>query len=256
MNIDLTDKVALVTGAGSGIGRAIALSMAAAGAKVAVNDIIAARAEETAEKIRAAGGAAHVAVADVADADAVSNIVDELLSAWGRIDILCNNAGIIDGMENAADVALKTWDRLLAVNTTGPFLVTRAVLPQMIARRSGAIVNTASEAGFRGGAAGVAYTVSKHGIVGLTRAIAWAHGEQGIRCNAICPGPTMTNIAADFGPDGFNALAMERLGPVQALIPRAADPQAMANAVLFLASDQAHYINGAILPVDGGWAAG
>ncbi|MFC4062713.1 SDR family NAD(P)-dependent oxidoreductase [Planomonospora corallina] len=251
---DLRDRVAIVTGAGSGIGRAMALALAGAGARVVVADIAAEPATGTVKLVQEAEGAARAAVLDVGDEAMVGELVRETVEDWGRIDILCNNAGIIDNMALPAEMSTATWDRVLRVNLTGPFLLTRAVLPQMLAQGGGSIVNTASEAGLRGGAAGVAYTASKHGVVGLTRNVAWAYARSGIRCNAICPGPTETSIAesaAVFDPRGI-----ERLGPVLGLGEIFAKPQDMAAVALFLASDAARLVNGAIIPVDGGWLAG
>jgi NAD(P)-dependent dehydrogenase (short-subunit alcohol dehydrogenase family) len=151
-------------------------------------------------------------------------------------------------------MTLAEWERVLRINLTGPFLVTHAVLPHMLSRGSGVIVNTASEAGIRGGAAGAAYTASKHGVIGLTRSVAWAYANDGIRCNAIVPGPTetagMVDQAANFDQKGF-----ARLQPVISLNGRIAQPEESADVAVFLASDAASFVNGAILPVDGGWAA-
>lgn len=243
------NRVVLITGAGSGIGRAMAVAFAKAGARVVVGDVVKERAEQTAAEI---GEAALAVAADVADETSVTALVEAAISAYGRIDVLCNNAGIMDTMALPADTTAEQWERVLRVNLTGTFLVTHAVLPHMLAQGGGAIVNTASEAGIRGGAAGVAYTASKHGVVGLTRSVAWAYAKDGIRCNAILPGPTMTNIAtgASFDPTGA-----ARLGPVLALGERLAQPEQMADAALFLASDAASFVNGALVPVDGGWSA-
>ncbi|MBG0816491.1 SDR family NAD(P)-dependent oxidoreductase [Planomonospora sp. ID82291] len=248
----LHDRVALVTGAGSGIGRAMAVAFAAAGARVVACDIDAAGAERTAADIADGGGSAVAAVADVADEASVAALAETALGAYGRVDVLCNNAGIMDTMALPADIPVELWERVLRVNLTGTFLVTHAVLPHMLRQGGGSIVNTASEAGIRGGAAGAAYTASKHGVVGLTRSVAWAYAKDGIRCNAILPGPTMTNIAANAV---FDAAGAARLGPVLALGERMAEPERMADAALFLASDAASFVNGAILPVDGGWSA-
>ncbi|MFC5819498.1 SDR family NAD(P)-dependent oxidoreductase [Nonomuraea harbinensis] len=317
------DRVALVTGAGSGIGRAMALAFAAAGGRVVVCDIDEDRAARTAAEIHAAsgapsntgdrssgktgapdatpdngpngeavggavagpnggpnggvgepnggavggpnggavggpnggggGGVAVAVAADVGDEGAVAALVESAISAYGRIDALFNNAGIIDDMALPADISPELWDRVLRVNLTGTFLVTRAVLPHMLRAGRGAIVNTASEAGVRGGAAGAAYTASKHGVVGMTRSVAWAYAKDGIRCNAILPGATLTGIAdgATFDPTGA-----ARLSPVLALGDQLARPEQMADAALFLASDAASFVNGAIVPVDGGWSAG
>ncbi|MCC5575780.1 glucose 1-dehydrogenase [Microtetraspora sp. AC03309] len=245
-----TDRVSLITGAGSGIGRAMALAFAKAGARVVACDINAESADRTATEI---GDAAIAVAADISDEAAVTALVERAIGEYGRIDVLCNNAGIMDDMALPADVTLQQWERVLRVNLTGTFLLTHAVLPHMLAQGAGAIVNTASEAGIRGGAAGAAYTASKHGVVGLTRSVAWAYAKDGIRCNAILPGPTMTGIvesAASFDPTG-----LARLAPVLALGESMAQPEQMADAALFLASGAASFINGAIIPVDGGWSA-
>ncbi|MED7923919.1 glucose 1-dehydrogenase [Nonomuraea sp. LP-02] len=244
------DRVALVTGAGSGIGRAMAVAFAKAGARVVAADVDRARAEETAAIV---GEAALAVTADVGDQASVAALTEAAISAYGRIDVLCNNAGILDTMALPAEIAPEVWDRVIRVNLTGAFLVTHAVLPHLLRQGRGAIVNTASEAGIRGGAAGAAYTASKHGVIGLTRSVAWAYAKDGIRCNAILPGPTATNIAdgATFDPAGA-----ARLSPVLALGELMAQPEQMADAALYLASDAASFVNGAIVPVDGGWSAG
>ncbi|MEV4287900.1 glucose 1-dehydrogenase [Nonomuraea bangladeshensis] len=244
------DRVALVTGAGSGIGRAMAVAFAKAGARVVAADVDRARAEETAAVV---GEAALAVTADVGDQASVAALTEAAIGAYGRIDVLCNNAGILDTMALPAEIAPEVWDRVIRVNLTGAFLVTHAVLPHLLRQGRGAIVNTASEAGIRGGAAGAAYTASKHGLIGLTRSVAWAYAKDGIRCNAILPGPTATNIAdgATFDPAGA-----ARLSPVLALGELMAQPEQMADAALYLASDAASFVNGAIVPVDGGWSAG
>ncbi|MEU4514388.1 glucose 1-dehydrogenase [Nonomuraea wenchangensis] len=244
------DRVALVTGAGSGIGRAMAVAFAKAGARVVAADVDRARAEETAAIV---GEAALAVTADVGDQASVAALTEAAIGAYGRIDVLCNNAGILDTMALPAEIAPEVWDRVIRVNLTGAFLVTHAVLPHLLRQGRGAIVNTASEAGIRGGAAGAAYTASKHGLIGLTRSVAWAYAKDGIRCNAILPGPTATNIAdgATFDPAGA-----ARLSPVLALGELMAQPEQMADAALYLASDAASFVNGAIVPVDGGWSAG
>jgi NAD(P)-dependent dehydrogenase (short-subunit alcohol dehydrogenase family) len=245
------DRVALVTGAGSGIGRAMAEAFARAGAQVVVSDIDGAAAERTAADI---GAAAVPVTTDIAEEASVLRAVRRTIDVFGRIDALCNNAGIMDRMALPADTPIDLWERVLRVNLTGTFLVTRAVLPHMLTQGGGAIVNTASEAGIRGGAAGVAYTASKHGVVGLTRNVAWAYAKDGIRCNAIVPGPTMTNIAGSG--DAFDPAGAARLKPVLSLGERLATPEQQADVAVFLASGAASNINGAIIPVDGGWSAG
>lgn len=254
--IDLKGRVAIVTGAGSGIGRGIATMLAGAGAAVVVNDIRAERVDETVKIIEKADGVALSAVADITDEAAVNALVEKAIRRFGRIDILCNNAGIMDTMAEPAATPTAVWNRVIAINLTAHFLLTRAVLPHMLAQKSGSIINTASEAGLRGGAAGLSYTVSKHGVVGMTRNIAWTHKDEGIRCNAICPGATVSDITGGKDFEAFDQAGLAKLLPVLQLGTRPAQPENMASVVLFLASDLSSFVNGAIIPVDAGWSAG
>jgi NAD(P)-dependent dehydrogenase (short-subunit alcohol dehydrogenase family) len=255
MNFDLSERVAIITGAGSGIGRAMALSFAEVGAKIVVQDVVAERVDEVVAEIQAAGGKATGAVADISDEEAVGSFVAEVMKEWGRIDILCNNAGIGDRLELPLDTSTEHWNRMIAINLTAQFFVTRAVLAHMVKARSGAIINTSSEAGLRGGAASCSYTVSKHGMIGLTRSIAWIHREDGIRCNAICPGNTPTGMGGK-SRDTLDQDGLEVLLPVLRLSKLASGPELIANAALFLASDASSFITGAVIPVDGGWSVG
>jgi NAD(P)-dependent dehydrogenase (short-subunit alcohol dehydrogenase family) len=252
MNVNgFGDRVAVITGAGSGIGKAMATGFAKAGGFVMVGDINLGAAQETVAEL----GGTHVAVAvDISDEESVARMVTSAVDTFGRIDVLCNNAGILDTMTLPAETTLEEWDRVLRINLTGTFLVTRAVLPVMLEQGAGAIINTASEAGIRGGAAGLPYTASKHGIVGMTRNVAWAYANVGIRCNAIVPGPVFSGAAGSI--PGFNEKGVERLRPVISLNQHVALPEQIADAALFLASDAASFINGAIVPVDAGWSAG
>jgi NAD(P)-dependent dehydrogenase (short-subunit alcohol dehydrogenase family) len=254
--VDLTGRVAVVTGAGSGIGRSIALTFARQGAEVLVADISTKGAEETVGLIEAEGLKAWAVTSNVADENSVKAMIDELVAQRGKIDILVNNAGIMDNMAFLEDVSTDLWNRIMAINVSGPFFLLRAVLPHMRAAGKGAIINIASEAGIRGGAAGGAYVASKHAVVGLTRSVAWSHGREGVRCNAICPGPIETGITGGKGLEIFDQKGLERVLPVMSLCEGAAQPDAIANAALFLASDAAFFVNGVIMPVDGGWSAG
>lgn len=251
MSSGFCDRVCLVTGAGSGIGKAMAVAFAKEGARVVAADLDLGAAEQTVAEI----GDESVAVGvDIAEETSVSRMVQHAIAAYGRIDVLCNNAGILDRMALPADTSVGEWELVLRVNLTGTFLVTRAVLPHMLEQGGGAIVNTASEAGIRGGAAGAPYTASKHGVVGLTRNVAWAYANDGIRCNAILPGPVLTGIADTLA--NFDQKGVERMLPVISLNQKVAEPHQIAALAMFLASDAASFVNGAIVPVDAGWSAG
>jgi NAD(P)-dependent dehydrogenase (short-subunit alcohol dehydrogenase family) len=248
-------QVALVTGAASGIGRALIQRFAAEGAAVVAVDIVEAPLQALVAELEQQGARATACVADVASDADVEAMLATAISTYGRLDILCNNAGIMDLMTPTADVPLDLWERVLAINLYGPFLACRRAIPLFLEQGGGSIVNTASEAGLRGGAAGTPYTVSKHGVVGLTRSIAFHYGERGIRCNAVCPGGVATAIGIGRGAPSEAGLA--KIMPfMQASAPsRIAQPEELAAAMAFLASKEASYINGAILPVDGGWFA-
>jgi NAD(P)-dependent dehydrogenase (short-subunit alcohol dehydrogenase family) len=242
----------IVTGAASGIGKAAALRFAREGAKVVVADLNAEAAKAVVDEIQAAGGEAVAATGDLSDQAVVDHVIATALDTFGGVDVLVNNAGIMDTMSATADVTDAEWERVLRVNLTAPFLLTRAVLPHMLAKGKGAIVSTASEAGLRGSAAGTAYTVSKHGVVGLTRSIAIMYRSAGIRANAIAPGGTMTNIVVDIDREAHGPAALFAYMPNAG---RVSDPDEQAAAIVFLASDAASNINGVVLPVDNGWSA-
>ena len=237
----------IVTGAGSGIGRAAALRFARAGAKLVVADVNGDAAEAVATEV---GG---IAIAgDLADQAVAEKVVAAAVAAFGGVDVLVNNAGIMDSMSAAADVSDAEWARVLDVNLNAPFLLTRAALPHMLAKGKGAIVYTASEAGLRGSAAGAAYTVSKHGLIGLTRSVAVMYRNAGIRANAIAPGGTRTGISVSADPAGHGPRV---LAQYMHNVGRVAEPEEQAAAIVFLASDAAANITGVVLPVDNGWSA-
>jgi 3-oxoacyl-[acyl-carrier protein] reductase len=244
----LQDKVALITGAGSGIGRASAERFAAEGAQVVAVDLEGA--EDTVAAIEAAGGEGLALITDVADEDAVAAMAEVALERFGKVDVLMNNAGILEDFLPAADTPTPVWDRVLGVNLFAQFFTARALLPQMVERGDGAIINVASTAGLNGGNGGAAYTTSKHAIIGFTRQLCFDYARKGIRCNVICPGAVETGMTKEIfaSPDAAVMAAVE-----SAPIGRWAQPDELANAALFLASDEASFVNGAVYVVDGGF---
>jgi NAD(P)-dependent dehydrogenase (short-subunit alcohol dehydrogenase family) len=244
------DRVALVTGAGSGIGRATAIRLAREGALVVACDIDDARLEESLAEV---GGEALGVAGDVARQEDVDRIVREAVSARGRVDVLANVAGINDWLLPAHEIDDDTWHRVMAVNVTGPMMLCRAVLPGMMERRSGSIVNVSSVGGLRGGTSGIAYTASKHALIGLTRSIAWTYRAEGIRCNAVCPGAVATNILDTSAPR--SEWGFERLSKVFALLDGFAEADDVAALLSWVSSEEAARVNGAVVTADGGWSA-
>ncbi|MFN8625821.1 MAG: SDR family oxidoreductase [Candidatus Binatia bacterium] len=249
----LRGKVAMITGAASGIGRAMAQRFAAEGASIVAGDVHAQRLEETAAGIRDAGGSITAALGNIAEKETAEHLVDLAFSTYGRLDVLCNNAGVMDYMQGVGEVSDDIWQRVLSINLNGPMFTSRRAIPRMIAQGGGSIVNTASAAGVSGGLAGAAYTASKHALVGLTRNTAWMYTKQGIRCNAICPGGTITNISESMAPDRMDISGAQRMAAFSALMPAMLEATDIASLALFLATDESRYINGAIIPADAGW---
>lgn len=239
-------QTVVITGAASGIGRATAVRVAREGGRVIAVDV---STERLADLAAALDDAEVVTVAgDITQQASVDQIV---AAAGGRIDALANVAGINDDFSPLHETSDATWDRVIAVNLTGAFKLTRAVLPAMVAAGRGSVVNVASEAGLRGNASGNAYTVSKHGVIGLTRSAAFMYGGQGIRINAVAPGGVATGIPF---PENVSVDGAARLRPFQAQIPSVATAEQLAASITFLLSDDATNINGAVLASDGGWS--
>ena len=251
----LQGKVAVVTGAASGIGLAIATRFSAEGASIVAGDWNAQRLDAAVAGIQAAGGTITGAQGNIAEQAAAEGLIDLAVSTYGRLDVLCNNAGVMDYMQGVGELSDDIWRRVLGINLDGPMFTSRRAVPQMLIQGGGSIVNIASTAGIEGGAAGAAYTVSKHGLVGLTRNTAWMYAQQGIRCNAICPGATATNIQETMPAERLDSAGSARAGAYAALIPAVLDPADIAALALFLASDESRHINGAIIPADAGWTA-
>ncbi|WP_262700703.1 MULTISPECIES: SDR family NAD(P)-dependent oxidoreductase [Streptomyces] len=249
--MSLKDKVVLITGAGSGMGRAMVNEFLLEGARVAAVDINADNLRKVVEEADAGDRAIAVAT-DVADEASVEVCVADVLAWSGQIDVLCNNAGIIDSFRPAHEISIEEWNRTLAVNLTGPFLMARSVIRNsMLPRSTGAIVNTASISSLSAGGGGTAYTASKHGVLGLTRQLTFDYGRHGIRVNAICPGATYTNLAAP--ESGSDTLPDSETEIARTPARRWGQPREIARFAVYLAGDDAAFIHGSAMVIDGGW---
>ena len=249
---EFAGKVALVTGAGSGIGRASARAFARAGAAVVVADVDEAGGRETVVLIQQAGGQARFERADVSREEDVLRAVAAAVEGYGRLDFAHNNAGVVGEQARIEGSSLEGWQRVMDVNLTGVFLCLKHEVAHMAARGSGAIVNTASISGMGASPMMVAYSASKHGVIGLTRVVAYDYAKRGIRVNALCPGVTRTPMMEDW--IGGSA-AIEAVMDASSPIGRMATPEEMADAAVWLCSDRASYVTGIVLPVDGGITA-
>ena len=255
----LNDSVVLLTGGATGIGRAIALDMAAAGATVAIGDTNVDGGQRTAGEILAAGGRASFRPCDVADADQVAALVNGAVADFGRLDVLVNDAGISGGSARLHEPDIDAWDRTIAVNLRGIFLCARAAIPHLLRRPKSAKVNIASTYGIIGAPLAPSYCASKGGIVNLTRQLAVDYSPDGLRVNAICPGYIDTDMGGRRGslPPAERAAAEARREASAALQPigRQAQAREVARVATFLASDDASFMTGSIVTVDGGCTA-
>lgn len=249
----LQDKVAVVTGAGSGMGKAIAILYAQQGAKVVVSDINSDSANAVVEEIKSGGGEAMTVVANVGKEEDIQNLIDTTVNTYGTVDVLVNNAGIMDNFEPAGDIEDDKWERIFAINTTSVMRSTRKVLPIFLAKEHGVIINIASAGGLYGARAGGAYTASKHAVVGFTKNTGFMYAKNGIRCNAIAPGAVETNISSSM--TGISEFGMGRLQAGLAINPGIGKPEDIAKVALFLASDDSSFVNGTVITADAGWTA-
>lgn len=249
---DMIDKVALVTGGSSGIGRATALAFARAGAKVAVADLNSVGGQETVSLITGAGGEACFIEADMGEATSVAAMVEKAVETYGRLDYAHNNAGIEGVLKRTAEQDEEDWAPVIQINLTGVWLCMKYEIPHMLRQGGGAIVNTASGAGLIGVKRMAAYVASKHGVVGLTKTAALEYAKSGIRINAVCPGvikTAMVDRVSDNRPDVLDKMiAAEPIG-------RSGQPEEIAEAVVWLCSDAASFVTGHAMAVDGGAVA-
>ena len=247
----LKGKVAIVTGGGSGIGEATALTFAKEGARVTVADVADSAGNNTVEQIRASGGEAVYVHTDVTSASKIKGVIRATIDNYGRLDVLFNNAGIAMRL-GVAELPEEDWDRCIAINLKGAYLGSKYAIPAMIANGGGSIINTASIYGIVGGLNRAAYVASKGGIVNLTRGMALDYANSNIRVNCICPGFTDTPLIKNFveTPTKYKALVDQHP------MGRLAKPLDIAYGALYLASDESAFVTGIALPIDGGYTAG
>ncbi|MCM2677625.1 SDR family oxidoreductase [Alkalicoccobacillus plakortidis] len=249
--MQLENKVAIVTGAASGMGRAIAELYAKEGAKVVAADINQAGVEETVHTIKESGGQATAIRVDLAKREEAESMIDLAVETYGTLDILVNNAGIMDAFEPVGDITDEKWDLLFDINTKSVMYTMRKSIPIFLEKKQGIIVNVASTGGISGAHAGAAYGASKHAVVGLTKNTGYMYANEGIRCNAIAPGGVATNITSSLKQP--NSFGLERIKKTTSVMPRVGTAEEIAKVALFLASEQSSFVNGTVLAADAGW---
>ena len=251
----LENKVAIITGAGAGMGKAIALLFLNNGCKVIAADINQDRLNTLYAEVKKMGGIITTIKANMANEVDVDAMINLAKSTYGTLHILVNNAGVMDNFQPVGEVDNETWDYVMKVNVDGPFKAMRAAIKIFMENGSGNIINIASIGGLKGGVAGAAYTTSKHALIGLTKNTGHIYAKTGIRCNAIAPGAVATSIGETIDMTKITPMVQDRIMTGMALNPRIGEPNEIAAAALFLASDDASFINGTVLVVDGGWSS-
>lgn len=248
----LENKTAIVTGAASGMGLAIAKLFALEGANVVAADLKQTEVDKVVAEITAAGGKAIGVACNVGNENEIKNLIDTAVKKFNTLDVLINNAGIMDDFMPVDQVTNELWNKVLNVNINGPFYACRLAVPIMLKQGSGSIVNIASVGGLYGSRAGTAYSVSKHAVVGLTKNIGFMYAQKGIRCNAIAPGGVNTNIGKGMNPNKFG---YERCVSGAGSMPRMGEADEIARTALFLACNDSSFVNGTVVTADGGWTA-
>lgn len=251
----LDQKTVIVTGAGAGMGKAIALLFASHGAKVIAADIQESRLAELHKEITKIGGEITSLQVDMAKEQDIKKMIQTAVQQYGTLDILVNNAGIMDNFQPVGEVDNAMMERVMKVNFEGPFKAMRSAVNIFLPAGKGNIINICSIGGVKGGVAGAAYTSSKHALIGLTKSTGYLYSKSGIRCNAIAPGAVNTSIAETIDMTKITPLVNDRIMTGIALNPRTGEPDEIAQAALFLASDDSSFVNGHVMIVDGGWSA-
>jgi NAD(P)-dependent dehydrogenase (short-subunit alcohol dehydrogenase family) len=249
----LQDQVAIITGGASGIGRSAAEKFTSEGAKVVLADINTDRLAETAAALREKGGIVETIRVDVRSQEDNNNLFKFTLEKFGKLDILFANAGVIDGFAMLDTISNDLWDRTFDINVKGPMMQMRAAISHFLEHDGGKIIVTASAAGLGGGRSGVAYTASKRAVIGLAQNAAFAYADKNIRVNVIAPGGVASNIM-DTAPD-IDQIGSKIFHKGMVVMPRVGMPDEFAEVALFLADDDSRFVNGAVIPVDGGWDA-
>jgi NAD(P)-dependent dehydrogenase (short-subunit alcohol dehydrogenase family) len=248
----LDNKTAIITGAASGMGKAIAQLFALEGANVVIADLKQAEIDDVVNAIKNAGGKCIGLVCNVSIESEVKLLMDTALKHFNSVDILVNNAGVMDDFVPVDQVSTDLWNRIIGINLNGPFYTCRLAVQIMLKQERGVIINISSIGGLYGGRAGAAYTASKHAIIGLTKNIGFMYAQKGIRCNAISPGAVNTNIGKDMTPNSFG---YERCVSGSSNMPRVGEADEIAKTALFLAGNDSSFINGSVVTADGGWTA-